>query len=228
MLQVNVHNDVLPPGGGRPPAEDVVMALLPDDNFEDTPAPLPSFLGVSMARPSLSPMASWRSSQGGARRRHADCGASQRGSRSCGDGTEELLVRDAAAEVACRNSFSSAPAPRPLTTGERGGARGAGMGCCCTPPHCDGTPPHSSSLAATLLSLPIFLLPTRTNDHCAGPPMKELLQSFEYEVLSCMHSNTKESGGHFKMKVVIKDAAVGLFPLSPSCRRRMKEPVRMV
>jgi hypothetical protein len=34
--------------------------------------------------------------------------------------------------------------------------------------------------------------------------------------------------GTSKMKAVIKDVVAGLFPLSPSCGRRMKEPVQMV
>jgi hypothetical protein len=52
MLEVNVHDGVLPPGDG----EDVVVALLPGGDFEDAPAPLPSFLDGSMVRPSLSSM----------------------------------------------------------------------------------------------------------------------------------------------------------------------------
>jgi hypothetical protein len=36
------------------------------------------------------------------------------------------------------------------------------------------------SLCRASLSLPLFLLPARTNNRRAGPPMKELLQSSEY------------------------------------------------
>jgi hypothetical protein len=41
-------------------------------------------------------------------------------------------------------------------------------------------------------------------------------------------SNTKETGGVLLFTVILQDAAAGHSPLSPSCRRRMKEPLRMV
>jgi hypothetical protein len=48
--------------------------------------------------------------------------------------------------------------------------------------------------------------------------MKELLDSFEYE----------GTGGHDILTLMLKDAAAGGIPLSPCCRRRVKEPLQTV